>query len=108
MIYLILMIISDTTIHYYESVRVDHFHNYFITSEKIHLEKFSNQCRMYVGVVYINFVDFFCKTCLFYSHSRKYSPRKKKVCDKHFSSCFISQCNHRIFMHNIPLDSCLK
>ena len=59
MIYLKLMIISDTTIHYYESVRVDHFYNYFITPEKIHLEKFSNQCRMYVGVVYINFVEFF-------------------------------------------------
>ena len=52
------MIISDTTIHYYESVKVMHFLK-FITSAKIYLEKFGDQCSMYVGVVCINFVKYF-------------------------------------------------
>ena len=56
-----LIIISETTIHYYESVRVMHFSNYFITSAKIYLEKFCDHYKMYVGVVYINFVEFFAK-----------------------------------------------
>ena len=55
------MIISDTTIHYYESVRVMFFSNHFIMSAKIYLEKFGDQCSVYVhvGVVYINFVEIF-------------------------------------------------
>ena len=60
------MIISDTTIHYYESVKVMLFSNHFITSTKIYLEKFGDQCSMHVhvGVVYINFVELFSRNLL--------------------------------------------
>ena len=63
------MMISDTTIHY-ESVKVMLFLNHFITSAKIYLEKFGDQCSVYVhvSVVYINFVEFFFfKTCFCYA-----------------------------------------
>ena len=72
-----LMIISDTTIHYYESVRVMLFSNHFITSTKIYLEKFGDQCSVYVhvGVVYINLAKKFLPKLA--SVMRKYRPAKK-------------------------------
>ena len=70
-----------------------HFSNYFINRlRNIYLEIFCDHCSMYMGVVYIDFVEFFAKlvSVIIIAIRKNYRPMNKTVCGMHFSSSFHS------------------